>query len=210
VSSVALQLLAMGITDIVNFDFMDKPSTESILKALEELELLSAIQLHNGKPKLTEVGRKMAAFPLDPRMAKTILAAKDYDCLEEILTVMALLFVDSVIHLPQHKREEALAAHRKFISSDGDHITLLNIYRAYKSVNGNKDWCMENFINVRNMKQVMEVRKQLQQICVRQELPFKSCGRDTTAIRKCLTVGFFMNTAELQKEGQYTSVSRIH
>ncbi len=206
-SSVALQLLAMGVSDIVNFDFMDKPSKESILKALEELMLLGAIENDIEKPKLTELGRTMAAFPLDPRLAKTLLAAKDHNCLEEILTVVSLLFVETVVHSPNNKKELAAAAHQKFLSSDGDHVTLLNIYRAYKGVNGNKDWCHENFVNMRNMKNAMDVRRQLHEICVKQKLPLKSCGRDTTAIRKCLTVGFFMNTAELQKEGQYISLA---
>uniref|UniRef100_K1R3L3 RNA helicase n=1 Tax=Magallana gigas TaxID=29159 RepID=K1R3L3_MAGGI len=171
-SSVVLQLLALGISDIVNFDFMDKPSTESIIAAVHQLHNLGAV-VKETSIKLTPVGRKMAAFPLEPRLGKTLLIAKEHNCLEEILTIVSLLSVDSVLVTPQ-----------------------------------SKEWCMENFINQRNMRTATEVRKQLHDICVRMDFPVKSCGNDSTTIRKCLAYGFFMNAAELQKDGsEYTSLS---
>ncbi|KAK3087907.1 hypothetical protein FSP39_012332 [Pinctada imbricata] len=206
-SSVVLQLMALGISDVVNFDFMDKPSTESIVSAVSQLEDLGAVT-NDKPPRLTPLGRKMAAFPLDPRLSKTILLAKDFHCLEEILSIVSVLSVDSVLFTPQSKREEALAARAKFVSSEGDHVMFLNIYRAYKGVKGNKDWCHENFINGRNMKTATEVRQQLRQICERQEIPIQSCGNDTSAIRRCLAAGFFMNAAEIQKESSgYVTLS---
>ncbi|XP_060603694.1 ATP-dependent RNA helicase DHX33-like isoform X1 [Ruditapes philippinarum] len=205
-ASVVLQLTAMGIQDVVNFDFMDKPSSEAILNAIEQLKLLGALE-NTEEIKLTQTGKQMAEFPLDPRMSKVILSAKHYKCLEEILTIVSLLSVDSVLYTPQSKREHAVAVRQKFMSSEGDHITLLNVFRAYKGVNGNKQWCQENFINMRNMRTVFDVRRQLRDICVRQDLPLNTCGHDTTSIRKCLATGYFMNSAELQKEGEYMSLS---
>ncbi|KAK6182959.1 hypothetical protein SNE40_010524 [Patella caerulea] len=205
-ASVMLQLLALGISDIINFDFMDKPDTESIVSALDQLHLLGAVEKADNI-QLTQLGKQMAAFPLDPRMSKTILAAKDYDCLEEVLSVVSLLSVESILVNPARKRAEAMAAQQKFMSSDGDHITLLNIYKSYKGVGGNKQWCQENFINNRNMKTAMDVRKQLREICQRLELPLKSCGQDMTCIRKCMTIGYFMNAAELQATGEFITLS---
>ncbi|KAK2146555.1 hypothetical protein LSH36_600g01084 [Paralvinella palmiformis] len=205
-SSVILQLLALGIEDVLNFDFMDKPSKESLENAVNQLELLGAV-IKDIKPKLTPEGRKMADFPLEPRLAKVILAAKDHSCLEEILTIVSALSVDSVYHTPASKKDDAVAVRNKFMASEGDHLTLLNIYRAYKGVNCNKQWCHDNFLNGRNLRTAVDVKKQLKEICTRQQLPVESCGQDTTAIRKCLCAGFFMNAAELQKEGQYVTVS---
>lgn len=205
-SSVVLQLLALGISDIINFDFMDKPSTESLISAVHQLHSLGAVTKEECI-KLTPLGKQMVSFPLDPRLSKTILIAKDNHCLEEVLSVVSMLSVDSVLYTPHSKREEALETRKKFISSDGDHITFLNIYKAYKSVKGNKEWCHENFINIRNMRLAMEVRKQLRGICCNLELPIESCGQDMAAIRKCLAFGFFMNAAELQKEGEFISLS---
>ncbi|XP_064595084.1 ATP-dependent RNA helicase DHX33-like [Liolophura sinensis] len=205
-AGVVLQMLALGIQDIPNFDFMDKPSMESIIKATEQLHLLGAVEKKE-QIQLTPLGKKMAAFPLEPRLSRVILSAKDYGCLEEILSIVSLLSVESVLFNPHSKKEEALAARRKFISSEGDHITLLNIFKAYRGVNGNKQWCHDNFINMRNMKTAMSVRKQLREISVRLELPLQSCGLDTTSIRKCLSMGLFLNSAELQKEGEYCTLT---
>ncbi|XP_064629745.1 ATP-dependent RNA helicase DHX33-like [Lineus longissimus] len=204
-ASVLLQLLAMGIHDLVNFDFMDRPSTEAINNAIEQLVLLEAVEKEDIL-KLTDLGKKMSAFPLDPRYSKVILKSKDFNCLEEILTIVSLLSVESVMLTPQNKRDEALAARRKFVSNEGDHVTLLNIYKAYKGVKGNKQWCQENYVNVRNLKMGGEVRKQLRDICQNLQLPFQSCGRDTTNIRKCMAYGFFMNSAELLKDGVYKTL----
>ncbi|XP_041354256.1 ATP-dependent RNA helicase DHX33-like [Gigantopelta aegis] len=181
-SSIVLQLLALGITDIVNFDFMDKPSVESIVNALDQLHRLGAVE-KTDKIKLTPTGKKMAAFPLDPRLSKTILVSKDFHCSEEILSIVSMLSVESVFFTPQNKRDAALAARKKFVSSEGDTVTLLNIYKAYKSARGDKHWCFENYINRRNMKMALQVRKQLREITQKQNLPLKSCGVDTTAIR---------------------------
>ncbi|KAH9519399.1 putative ATP-dependent RNA helicase dhx33 [Bulinus truncatus] len=208
-ASVVLQLMALGISDVLTFDFMDKPAPESINAALEELVLLSALerQANSDILKLTPLGKQMAAFPLDPRFSKVLLLAKDYDCLEELLSIVAVLSVESVLVTVSNKRKECAAVHQKFMSSEGDHITLLNIYRAYKSVNGNKSWCFDNFINARNMHTAQEIRKQLREICERNNMTFTSCGRDTTSIRKCLAAGFFMNAAELSKEGDFITMN---
>lgn len=69
---------------------------------------------------------------------QTILISPDFSCTEEILTIVSLLSVDSVLYNPPARRDEVLAVRKKFISSEGDHMTLLNIYRAFKKVSGNK------------------------------------------------------------------------
>lgn len=69
---------------------------------------------------------------------QTILLSTNYFCSEEILSIVSLLSVDNVLYNPPARREEVLAARKKFISSEGDHMTLLNIYRAFKKVSGNK------------------------------------------------------------------------
>lgn len=205
-SGVLLQMLAMGISDIVNFDFIDKPTTQSIINALDQLNFLGAVE-KTDKIQLTSVGKKMAAFPLDPRLAKVILVAKDLNCLEEILSIVSILSVDSLVFNPQTKREEALAARKKFESAEGDFITYLKILQAFKASAGNKKWCRENFVNTKNANMALEVRRQLRGICQDQGMQFTSSSRDSNAVRKCLVAGFFMNAAELNKDGNYITLS---
>jgi len=208
-SSVVLQLMAMGITDVLTFDFMDKPDKDSILAALQELELLGAVEKGGDSDmlKLTPLGKKMAAFPLDPKYARIIILSPDYGCVEEILTIVSILSVDDIFINQLSKRDEIIGARQKFISSEGDHITLLNTFKAFKAVNGNKNWCYENFINHRNISTARDVRKQLKEICAKQNFTFCSCGKDTEVVRKCLAAGLFVNAALLSKEGDFTTVA---
>ncbi|XP_071481336.1 ATP-dependent RNA helicase DHX33-like [Diadema antillarum] len=207
VASVVLQLLAMNIKNILTFDFMDSPPRESLEAAIKQLELLGAVSREKHL-KLTSAGREMSMYPLDPLMSKVIISARDYGCLEEILTIVSVLSVESILHSPMYKREQAVAAWKKFFCSEGDHVTLLTVYRAFKAVKNKKDWCRENFINHRNLKHAAEVRKQLRDLCLKVNLPLESCGHNFTSIRKCLTQGLFMNSAELQSDGTYLTLDR--
>ena len=75
---------------------------------------------------------------------QTILLSRKFHCTEEILTIVSLLSVDSVLYNPPARRDEVQSVRKKFISSEGDHLTLLNVYRAFKNVSGNKVGCSED------------------------------------------------------------------
>ncbi|XP_063809748.1 ATP-dependent RNA helicase DHX33 isoform X1 [Pseudophryne corroboree] len=205
-ASVMLQLLVLRVPNILTFDFVSKPSPDSIRAAIDQLDLLGALERKEDQIILTSLGRKMAAFPLEPKFSKTILLSPKFHCTEEILTIVALLSVDSILHNPPAKRDEVQAARKKFISSEGDHFTLLNVFRAFKNLGKNKEWCRENFVNGRNMMLVSEVRSQLRDICIKMSMPIESSRTDTRNIRQCLAHGLFMNAAELQPDGTYTTV----
>ncbi|XP_067393949.1 ATP-dependent RNA helicase DHX33 isoform X2 [Emydura macquarii macquarii] len=205
-ASVMLQLLALRIPNVLTFDFMSKPSPDAVQAAIEQLDLLGAVDRKEDQLTLTPLGRKMAAFPLEPKFSKTILLSPKFHCTEEILTIVSLLSVDSILYNPPSRRDEVQSVRKKFISSEGDHVTLLNVYRAFKNVSGNKEWCKENFVNNRNMMLVSDVRAQLRDICLKLSLPIESSRSDTGNIRRCLAHSLFMNTAELQPDGTYTTV----
>eukprot|EP00069_Balaena_mysticetus_P014213 bmy_08626T0 len=175
-TSVMLQLLAMKVPDVLTFDFMSKPSPDHIQAAIAQLELLGALENKDGQLTLTPIGRKMAAFPLEPKFAKTILLSPKFHCTEEILTIISLLSVDSVLYNPPSRRDEVQAVRKKFISSEGDHITLLNIYRAFKNTGRNK-----------------------------MSMPILSSRGDTESVRRCLAHSLFVSTAELQPDGSYAT-----
>lgn len=75
---------------------------------------------------------------------QTILLSPKFHCTEEILTIVSLLSVDSVLYNPPARRDEVQSVRKKFISSEGDHLTLLNVYRAFRNVSGNKVGCSED------------------------------------------------------------------
>ena len=156
---------------------------------------------------MTDLGKKMAEFPLEPKLARVILSAVEYGCVEEIVTIVSMLSVDSVFYAPNEKRERANFSKKKFASYEGDHITLLNVFKAFHENGESKEWCIENYINARSMKSVLDIRKQLVELCVRQEVVMSSCGLDTVCIRKCLIAGFFGNVAMLQPDGKFKTMT---
>ena len=110
-TNVILTMMNIGVENVHNFDFMDAPNSEDIISALRQLQLLSAVGEDN---KLTELGRKMAGFPLEPRLTAAILAAGELGCAEEVLTIIALVNGENVFQVPANKErlEEAAQVHK--------------------------------------------------------------------------------------------------
>lgn len=205
-ASVMLQLLAMGIKNVVSFDFIDKPSSDHLEAAMVQLTFLGAVVIKSDHLELTEVGRKMALFPLEPRYAKVILSGPEHGCTDEVLSIISMLSSESIFVNPAGKKEQAAHARRKFTSVEGDHITLLKVFRAFKAAKKNKMWCHENFLNFRNLMYATEVRKQLVQVCERCGVALMSCQQKTESVRRCLATGLFTSAAELQLDGKYLTL----
>lgn len=196
-------LKAMGINDLLNFDFMDPPPTNTMLTALEELYALSAL---DDEGLLTRLGRKMADFPMDPSLSKVLIAAVDLECSEEVLSIIAMLNVPTVFHRPKEKQQQADQKKAKFHDPAGDHLTLLNVFNAWKTSGFSNPWCFENFIQARAMRHALEVRKQIVQIMGRHRHQLTSCGRDTTKVRRALCAGFFRNSARKDPQEGYKTL----
>lgn len=203
-SHTILMLKAMGINDLLHFDFMDPPPTNTMLTALEELYALSAL---DDEGLLTRLGRKMADFPMEPALAKVLIASVDMKCSEELLSIVAMLSIASPFYRPKEKQQQADQKKAKFHDPQGDHLTLLNVYNAWKNSNYNNAWCFENFIQARQIRRAEDVRKQLLGIMQRYKHRIISCGRDTTKVRQALCTGFFRNAARKdQQEGGYKTL----
>ncbi|CAO3645325.1 unnamed protein product [Cunninghamella blakesleeana] len=204
-AAAVLSMKASGIENVLEFDYMDRPSRASLIRALEELYALNAI---DDQGHLSTLGRRMAEFPLDPSFSKVIIQSHEYSCTNEIIAIVSLLSVESIFFTPSDKREQAAEARRAFLHPDGDHLTLLNVLKAYMEVKGDYNWCKDHFINIRNVKIALEIRDQLIRFCQRIEIdPSTSCGTDTDQILKCFLTGFFQNTALLQPDGSYKSIT---
>ncbi|KAJ5719236.1 ATP-dependent RNA helicase DHX8 [Penicillium malachiteum] len=203
ISHTILMLKAMGINDLLHFDFMDPPPTNTMLTALEELYALSAL---DDEGLLTRLGRKMADFPMEPGLAKVVIASVDIGCSDEMLSIVAMLSIASPFYRPKEKQQQADQKKAKFHDPTGDHLTLLNVYNAWKQSNFNNAWCFENFIQARQIRRAEDVRKQLLSIMQRHKHRIVSCGRDTTKVRQALCTGFFRNAARKDQEGGYKTL----
>ncbi|XP_028765073.1 pre-mRNA-splicing factor ATP-dependent RNA helicase DEAH1 isoform X1 [Neltuma alba] len=204
-ANVVLTLKSLGIHDLLHFDFMDPPPAEALLKALELLFALSAL---NKLGELTKVGRRMAEFPVDPMLSKMIVASDKYKCSEEIISIAAMLSIgNSVFYRPKDKQVHADNARLNFHTGNvGDHIALLKVYNSWKETNYSTQWCYENYIQVRSMKRARDIRDQLAGLLERVEIEPTSNEGDLDAIKKSITSGFFPHSARLQKNGSYRTV----
>lgn len=199
-ANVVLLLKSLGINDLLNFDFMDKPSDEVLIRSLEQLYALGAL---NDKGELTKLGRQMAEFPLDPMMSKAILASEKFKCSEEIASIIAMLSVQgSIFYRPKEKKVQADTARASLSAPFGDHLTLLNIWNNWVETGFDSNWCYENFIQVRSMKRARDVRDQIVSLMNRVEMVLISNPDDHIAIRKTIISGYFFNAARLQVSGE--------
>lgn len=206
-----LMLKAMGINDLLHFDFMDPPPANTLLTALEELYALRAL---DSEGLLTRLGRKMADFPMQPGLAKVLITSVDAKCSEEMLTIVAMLSVQNVFYRPKEKQQQADQKKAKFHDPHGDHLMLLNVYNGWVRSGQSRVWCVDNFIQERSMKRALDVRKQLVSIMDRYKHPIISCGSgrggllssNTDVIRKALCAGFFRNSARKDPEEGYKTL----
>ncbi|KAI9504055.1 P-loop containing nucleoside triphosphate hydrolase protein [Coemansia spiralis] len=208
-SSVVLMLKCIGINNLIEFDFMDPPSPAALQHSLEHLYALGAL---NERGDLTKLGRRMAEFPMNPMMAKSLIAAEKYHCSEEVASICAMLSVSSAIfYRPKEKKVQADRAHASFVRPGGDHITLLTIWDQWVDTEYSMQWCHENFIQYRSMCRARDLRDQIIGLMERVEIipEANPNPNDTEPIRKAITAGFFYNSARLQKSGDsYATIKR--
>ncbi|GAU99756.1 hypothetical protein RvY_10710 [Ramazzottius varieornatus] len=198
-----IQLKAMGINDLLNFDFMDAPPVECMVMALELLHSLSAL---DDEGLLTKLGRRMAEFPLEPNLAKMLIMSVHLGCSDEILTVVSMLNVQNVFYRPKEKQAIADQKKAKFNQPEGDHLTLLAVYNAWKNHKFSPHWCYENFVQERTLKRAQDVRKQLLGIMDRHKLDVVSCGRNSARVQKAICSGFFRNAAKKDPQEGYRTL----
>ncbi|CAH8363933.1 unnamed protein product [Eruca vesicaria subsp. sativa] len=204
-ANTVLTLNKLGIDNLVSFDFMDPPAPVTLGRALNDLVNLGAL---DDEGNLTRIGEMMSEFPLDPQMAKMLIASPKFNCSNEILSISAMLSVPNCFIRPRGEAQKAAdEAKARFEHIDGDHLTLLNVYHDYKQNKEDSNWCYENFINYKAMKSAENVREQLVRIMSKFNL--KMCSTDFNSrdyyinIRKALLAGYFMQVAHLDGSGHY-------
>lgn len=164
ITSLVLTLKIQGHDDILNFPFLDRPKREAVVRSLEVLYLLGALD-REGKP--TALGKEMNLLPLEPELGKVLLSSMrgESNCVAEVIDIIACMSAsnassNAIFMTPSaQKRERSIENRKHFVSVYGDHITLLQAFREYLSVvklaSGIKDWCNKWGINRRVMKNVV-------------------------------------------------------
>lgn len=209
---VILQLKALGIDNVVRFDFLTSPPSELVVRGFELLYSLGAVDDY---AKLTRpLGIQMAELAVEPMMAKVLLGAPSFGCLSEILSIAAMTSLQGAVWFEKSdEKKDVESTRRKFAVDEGDHITYLNVYQAFVT-KGKKDskWCRDNYLNYRSMLKAVSIRAQLKRYLERFGIQVdKSLSSSSPAppeqIQRCLTTGYFAHAAKMQPDGSFKPIS---
>uniref|UniRef100_A0A7S2QR76 RNA helicase n=1 Tax=Lankesteria abbotti TaxID=340204 RepID=A0A7S2QR76_9APIC len=165
--------------------------------------------MHNNG-ELTSDGNVMAEFPLDPQLSKLLCESPKHECANEMLSIAAMLSVPNCFVRPFKDAREADKAKLNFVHSEGDHLTLMNVYNGYKHHQGSRTFCTDNYLNPRSLASADNVLTQLKRTMERLGLGLKSLShkepRYMSNLQKCLVAGFFMQAAHQTRAGHYLTV----
>ncbi|KAJ5587892.1 ATP-dependent RNA helicase DHX35 [Penicillium hispanicum] len=213
---IVMQLKALGIDNIVRFDFLTSPPAELVIRAFELLFSLGAVDDY---AKLTKpLGMRMAELAVDPMMAKVLLAAPAFGCPSELLSIAAMVSLQGTVWVKHDGDKRTAESHRrKFAVEEGDHLTYLNVYQAFVT-KGKKDskWCRDNLLNYRALQRAVSIRAQLKRylerfgIQIDETLSSHSTmdlSKRPENIQRCLTTGYFAHAAKMQPDGTFKTVS---
>ena len=212
--SMILLMKSLGINNLLDFDFMDSPPHEILIKALEQLYALGAL---NSEGVLTQTGLKMIQYPIDPSLTKCIIASIKYKCLKEIITIVSMLSIGSSVYYDSNDdKNNSNKAHSMFEHNEGDHFALLQIYNEWEETDFSNIWCTENYIHPKAMQKARNIKEQLEYI-TKNKLNINiddeniSDNKDINDnIRKAIISGFFFNCACLNKDGIYRTIKNPH
>jgi ATP-dependent RNA helicase DDX35 len=202
---------------VARFDFLTSPPAELMVRALELLYSLGALDDY---AKLTKpMGTRMAELSVEPMMAKVLLAAPEFGCLDEMLSIAAMTSLHGAVWFSHDGEKKASeTARHKFAVEEGDHLTLLNVYQAFVT-KGKKEagWCRSNYLNFKSMTRAVSIRNQLRRYLERFGInvsensapgPLRAGGLDMgEKIRRCLTTGFFAQAARMEPDGSFRTVN---
>ena len=213
--TIVLLLKSIGIDDLLNFDYIDIPPKEILIRALEQLYALGAL---NEEGILTEIGKNMSLFPMNPCLSKIIITSVEYKCLDQIITIVSMLTLgNNVFYKDKDDVKISNKLKEKFIiSGTGDHFTLLEVYNQWKDSDYSGLFCKEHYIHSKSLRKARNIKEQLINICKKIGIDYDdeslSINNENTInnIKKCIITGFFYNTVHLCSDGNYRTVKNPH
>ncbi len=172
-ATVILQMLALGLGEIQQFPFLQAPDNRNINDGMRLLEELAAIKsATETTPSLTNTGRNLAKFPIDPRLAKMLLTANDFGCSQQVAIIVAALSIQDPRERPMEKQQAADEAHNRFKDKQSDYISLLNLYHYIQSKqqelshNQFRQLCKKEYLSYMRIREWQDIFSQLKQIFI--------------------------------------------
>ena len=208
-ASVILKMLDLKLSDIENFPFFERPDPKRIRDGLNLLEMMGAIKKAKGDRQLTLTGKRLAQLPIDPRLAKIIITAAQFNCVKEALIICSGLSVQDVRERPLEYRQKANEIHQQYNELPSDFCSLLNLWSHFhhlKSELSNSQYRKKlslSFLSFLRIRDWIEVYAQLKKIAVEMNIHTKDQPADYADIHKALIAGLPDQLGLKTTEGDY-------
>lgn len=209
-SEVVLQMAELGVTDFYGFDFISNPGREGIIGAVDTLHMLGALEEDN---TLSAIGKMMVKFPLEPRISRIIVEAimRYPDALEKALIAAAFLSANSPFVLPPNEEMEARKAHHRFRDMQGDFVTFLTVFGAYKQTDNREKFCKKNYLDERVMAEIENINLQLTEIVnEKMNIPVMSGKGSISDYLCCIAAGMIQFVCVRTGRENYNSLTADH
>lgn len=193
-ASIVLPLKAVGINDIEKFQFVDPPQKETILMAEKHLYWHNAL---NEKGGISELGKQMVQFPIEPNLSKMLIESVKFECSDEIATIVAMLNVQNLFIF--RRKKDANMVRQNFGSSESDLIKYLNIFKTWETYKRSSCWCYENCISDLAMSEALKIRTSLLEKMKANKMDVISCNFDLEKVQKAICAGLIQNVAKFEK-----------
>ncbi|NUU66482.1 ATP-dependent RNA helicase HrpA [Enterobacteriaceae bacterium BIT-l23] len=196
-ASVILQMTALGLGDIGAFPFVEAPDKRNIqdgVRLLEELGAIASDPRHDGY-RLTDTGRQLARLPVDPRLARMVLAASQFGCVREVMIISAALSIQDPRERPQEKQQAADEKHRRFQDKESDFLAWVNLWNylleQQKALSGNqfRRLCRSDYLNWLRVREWQDIYTQLRQVVKELGIPVNSEPGDYRSVHCALLTG---------------------
>ena len=205
-ASVILRAKSLGLDEVESFPFVDPPSPRAIADGYELLTELGAVDENR---QLTEVGQELARLPLDPRVARMLVAARAERCLSQVRIIAAALSVQDPRERPLERAAAADERHARYADEQSDFLSFLKLWKL-QGEPGLRRLCRENFLSYPRMREWRDVHEQLQEAL---EGPESSVRPERTegyrAIHRALLAGLLGNVGMRDADGAYTGARGI-
>lgn len=235
-ASVLLQMISVGVVstpdDVASFPFVEPPDTRAIKDGIQLLTDLGAVTTgRGGKARLTDVGRKLARLPIDPRQARMIVEGERHGVAYEVAVIAAALSIQDPRERPSDKRAEADLQHRRFSTPTSDLLGYLNLWAYLRdrqhelSGSAFRRMCKSEYLNYLRVREWQDLVQQLKQagkpagihVKARAAKPTTSADGeasfqhtwDEDAIHRSVLAGLITQIG-MQDEGKVTASSYSH
>lgn len=211
-ASVILQMKTLNIGDIESYPFINPPERKLINDGMRILQEINALDKKN---KLTSIGRKLARFPVDPRHARLLVAANEFNCLNEMLIIVGAFSIQTPKERPIDKQAKADKAHEQFDDENSDFLSFVNLWHFYQeqakklSQNKLRKLCQTNFLSYTRIREWIDIHRQLRHVCTEMKFVINSQPASYQNVHCAILTGMPSHVAFLSDKHEYTGARDV-